>query len=53
MVVFVKTFDHYHRKSNFGNLFSCPIKLEKNLKLKFRSNFNHGFTNHDYLYNAV
>ena len=27
MVVFVKTFDHYHYKSNFGHFFSCPVKL--------------------------
>ena len=39
MVAFVKTFDHYHRKFNYGNLFCCPVKLEKNLKLKFRSKF--------------
>ena len=27
MVVFVKTFDYYHHKFNFGNFFSCPVKL--------------------------
>ena len=27
MLVFVKTFDHYHHKFNFGNFFSCPVKL--------------------------
>ena len=27
MVVFVKTFDHYHHKFNFGNFFICPVKL--------------------------
>ena len=53
MVVFVKAFDHYHHKSNFGNLFSRPVKLYKNLKLKFISKFNHGFTNHGYLLSAV
>ena len=39
MVAFVKTFDHYHRKFNYGNFFCCPVKLEKNLKLKFRTKF--------------
>ena len=53
MVEFVSSFDHYHRKFNFGNFFSCPVKLEKNLKLKFRLKFNHGFTNHGYLHGAV
>ena len=37
MVAFVKTFDHYHHKFNFGNFFSCSVKLQKNLKLKFRN----------------
>ena len=41
MVLFVKTFDYYNHKFNF---FSCPVKFYKNLKLKFRSKFNHGFT---------
>ena len=27
MVTFVKTFDHYHQQFNFGNFFSCPVKL--------------------------
>ena len=27
MVVFVKTFDHYHHEINFGNFSSCPVKL--------------------------
>ena len=27
MIVFVTTFDHYHHKFNFGNFFSCPVKL--------------------------
>ena len=31
------------------NFFNCPAKLKSNLKLKFRSKFNHGFTNHGYL----
>ena len=35
------------------NFFNCPAKLKSNLKLKFRSKFNHGFTNHGYLYSAV
>ena len=36
--------DYYHHKFDFGNFFGCPVKLWKNLKLKFRSKFNHGFT---------
>ena len=52
MVAFNKTFDHYHHKFNFGKFFSCPVKLQQNLKLKFRLKFNHGFTNHGYLYSA-
>ena len=35
------------------NFFNCPIKLERNLKLKFRWKFNHGFTNDSYLHSAV
>ena len=31
VVVFVKTFDCYHHKFNFGNFFNCPVKLLKNL----------------------
>ena len=27
MLVFVKTFDYYHHKFNFGNFFNCPAKL--------------------------
>ena len=27
MVVFVKTFDYNHHRFNFGNFFSCPVKL--------------------------
>ena len=46
MEVLVKTFDHYHLKFQLFQL-SC------NLKLKFRSKFNHGFTNHGYLHCAV
>ena len=42
MVVFIKTFDYYRHKFNFGSFFSCPVK---NLKLKFRSKFNHGYLN--------
>ena len=41
-VVFVKTFEYYHHKFNFDN-FSCPVKLWKNLKLKFRSKIHHGY----------
>ena len=29
MVVFVKTFDHYHHKFSFGNFFSCPVNLKE------------------------
>ena len=53
MVVFVKTFGHYHHKFNFGNFFSCHVKLLKNLKLKFRLRFNHGFTDHGCMHSAV
>ena len=28
------------------NFFNCPVKLQRNLKLKFRSKFNHDFANH-------
>ena len=28
------------------NFFSCPVKLKRNLKLKFRSKVDHNFTNH-------
>ena len=35
------------------NFFNCPVKLKSNLKLKFTSKFNHGFTNHGYLHSAV
>ena len=35
------------------NFFNCPVKLQRNLKLKFRLKFNHGFTNHGYLHIAV
>ena len=31
-MVFVKTFDHYHHSFNFGHFFSCPLKLQKDLK---------------------
>ena len=50
MVVLVKAFDHYH--DNF-QLFQLFCKIVKNLKLKFRSKFNPGFTNHDYLHGAI
>ena len=53
MMAFVQTFDRYHHKFNFGNVFSCPVILWKNLKLKFRSKFNHGFTNHGKLHSTV
>ena len=35
------------------NFFNCPVKLQRNWKLKFRSKFNHDFTNHGYLHSAV
>ena len=31
IVVFVKILDHYHYKFNFGNSFSCPVKLNQDL----------------------
>ena len=27
MVVFLKTFDHYRHKFNYGNVYTCPVKL--------------------------
>ena len=33
MVGFVKTFDHYQRKFNFGHFFSSPVKLKRIWKL--------------------
>ena len=53
VVDFVKPFDHYYHKFIFGKFFRCPVKLKKNLKLKFRSKFNHAFTNHGYLHSAA
>ena len=50
MVVLVKTFDHYHHKFQ---LFQLSCKIAKECELKFRSKFNHGFTNHGYLDSAV
>ena len=35
------------------NFFNCPVKSLTNLKLKFRSKVNHGFTNHGCLHSAV
>ena len=35
------------------NFFNCPVKLKSNLKLKFRSKFNHDLTNHGYLHCSV
>ena len=29
MVVFVKTFDHYHPKFNFDNFFSCSVNCKR------------------------
>ena len=59
MVVLVKTFDNYHQwfqlfqLSTSFNFFNCPVKLYRNLKLKFTSKFNHDFTNHGYLHSAI
>ena len=36
--------DYYHHRFDFGDFFSCPVKLQNNLKLKFKSKFHHGFT---------
>ena len=38
--------------TNF-NFFYCPVKFSRNMKVKFRSKFNHGFTNQGYLHSAV
>ena len=35
------------------NFFNCPVNLWRNLKLKFRSKFNHDLTNHGYLHHAL
>ena len=35
------------------NFFNCPVKLSRNLKLKFGLKFNHDFTNHGYWQSAV
>ena len=45
--------DYYHHKFDFGDFFSCPVKLWKNLKLKFRSKFNHGFTIYKVLFKKI
>ena len=50
MLVLVKTFDYYHHKFHF---FKCTVKLQRNLKLRFRLKFNHGFTSPGYLLSAV
>ena len=47
IVVLVKTFFHYF---NFSN---CPVKFLRNLKLEFRSKFNHDFTDHGYLHSGL
>ena len=36
-----------------SNIFTCPVKLLRNWKLKSRSKFNHDFTNHGYLHSAI
>ena len=53
MVKFVSSFDHYHHTFIFGHFFSSPVKLLRDFNLKFRSTFNHGFTNHGYLRCAI
>ena len=35
------------------NFFSCSLKLQINLKPKFRSKFNHDFTNYSYLHSGL
>ena len=37
------------------NFFNSPAKLQRNLQMKFRSKFNHDFTNHGtvYLYSGL
>ena len=40
MVRFVKAFEHYHQKFNFGYFLSSPLK---DLNLKFRPKFVHGY----------
>ena len=29
IVVFVKAFDYYHHKFDFGNFFSCPVNSKR------------------------
>ena len=54
MVRFIKTCDQYHDKFNFGHLFSSSVKtVPEDLNLKFRSKFNHSFTNHGCLHYAA
>ena len=48
--ILVKIFDHYHHKFQ---LFQLSCKIVKDLKLKFRSKFNHDLTNYGYLHSAV
>ena len=48
VAVFIKISDHFHHKFNIGHFFSCPVILYKNLKIRFISKFNHGFTNHGF-----
>ena len=53
MLGFVNTFDQYHHNFDFDYFFSPPVKLLKDLNLKLRSKFNHGFKGHGYLHCAV
>ena len=53
IVEYVKNFDHYHHKFNFGQFFCFSVKLKMDLNLKFRSKFNHSFTNHVYVHCAI
>ena len=39
----VNTFDQYHHNFDFDYFFISPVKLLKDLNLKHRSKFNHGF----------
>ena len=41
---YLSKLDYNHHMFDFVNFYSCPVKLQKNLKLTFRSKFNHGFT---------
>ena len=50
---FIKMFDHYPHKFNFDPFFSSPVKLSEDLNLKFRSKYNHSFTNYGCYHSAI